>query len=762
MNKIELTKEQINISNIPKKGILVVKGTAGSGKTTVGISRLKFIYNRIMLDNDSVAFLTYNKTLISYVDYLISKDDNNLSDDGEGQFTIEHIIKENIDRSITTVSQVMIDYYFEYLKIHNLYLQDVSEDEKLYYLRKGILEIENEVQRKNISIFSRDNYMFLMEEIDWIRTCRIASEKDYQVIDRKGRIKTGGSSKRRLPKKSEVRQVIFRLTNKYIKLLWYDKKVDFIMKEMLALKQIQTTPIKRYEHIIVDEAQDLTKLQFDFLKHLIIESSNSTATFLYDDAQSIYPNSWLGPKRTFKSLGIKIDSSNSKKLKKNYRTTFEIQEAAFSMSESEALEKDFELIRRSNIKPVHYRATTIDEHNKYIISLVNSKIKTFGKKDIAITSRTKLGLKAMKKLLDDNGIDNEIVVKGRTNFEEQKVRLYTMHSIKGLESDIVIMAHMNEGFFPLKKAIESENGISFERKLMYVSMTRARYQLYMVSSTQHYTRFIDDIDYSLLDIQDDTTIQLIENERHPQLHDDYKYFEDFLKEIEDFKVKCDNKDYEVIPRRRKYSEIMKKYGLVEQRFGKVLDKVRIGGHDEVELTKLNDKITSILHYDNFSKYDQNDVIKDEGIYEAKKKKYLDFVKNNLRNLHIDSKDRLVDILINIEDFDSIKYKDRLYNDLFKILEIEIRNKFKNVTNGKYLPLSEIIGVYMNREGWRKIREEIREYRFDKIKSKITILNVRNRTTHEFHEVGDELLELKKLLIDNGLLSRILKAKKVKY
>ncbi len=60
------------------------------------------------------------------------------------------------------------------------------------------------------------------------------------------------------------------------------------------------------------------------------------------------------------------------------------------------------------------------------------------------------------------------------------VTLITMHNTKGLEFDRVIISGMEEGLFP-GRASESDEDIEEERRIFYVSITRARDELYFTA-----------------------------------------------------------------------------------------------------------------------------------------------------------------------------------------------------------------------------------------------------------------------------------------
>ena len=67
-----------------------------------------------------------------------------------------------------------------------------------------------------------------------------------------------------------------------------------------------------------------------------------------------------------------------------------------------------------------------------------------------------------------------------------KVTLMTLHSAKGLEFDTVFMVGMEEGLFPLSRAMDLKEELEEERRLCYVGITRAMKKLYLTHATVRY------------------------------------------------------------------------------------------------------------------------------------------------------------------------------------------------------------------------------------------------------------------------------------
>ncbi|MGO5542405.1 ATP-dependent helicase [Blautia sp. HCP3S3_H10_1] len=104
--------------------------------------------------------------------------------------------------------------------------------------------------------------------------------------------------------------------------------------------------------------------------------------------------------------------------------------------------------------------------------------------------------------------------------EQDKVKLMTVHTSKGLEFPYVFICGLNEGIFPSRKT-RTKEGMEEERRLAFVAMTRAKKRLYLSEakgrnldgSPRYPSRFILDIDQELLTYADKPEESLIKEAR---------------------------------------------------------------------------------------------------------------------------------------------------------------------------------------------------------------------------------------------------------
>lgn len=103
----------------------------------------------------------------------------------------------------------------------------------------------------------------------------------------------------------------------------------------------------------------------------------------------------------------------------------------------------------------------------------------------------------------------------KTEDKENSVTMLTVHSAKGLEFPVVFMVGMEEGLFPLSRALEDEKELEEERRLCYVAITRAEELLYIsyakirtIYGRTNYclpSRFIDEMPKELVNINKEAT-----------------------------------------------------------------------------------------------------------------------------------------------------------------------------------------------------------------------------------------------------------------
>ena len=300
---MKLTDAQKEIVNYDQLGTLIVKGTAGSGKSLVGLHRINYFFNR---KNSSlfpeekeckVLVVAFNKIMI---------------------YQLQHSFEEirNSDVKMRDVKFINID------KI-------MSSASSKAALEKNYQIIFNDFETKlAINLFNtqRNKYSneFILDEFNWIRNNLITTKQEYFDIVRLGR------GKKRLNK--EDREYIWGLLKKYRERMVSQNKIDYLDACILALRKNNFSNFLDYNHIIVDEAQDLSKLKLMFItgiNKLNLEKAENSLMFLYDSSQSVYDESWLGYGRPFSSIGLNV--KKIKKLEVSYRTTRQIHQAANSL-----------------------------------------------------------------------------------------------------------------------------------------------------------------------------------------------------------------------------------------------------------------------------------------------------------------------------------------------------------------------------------------------------------------------------------------------
>jgi len=248
-----------------------------------------------------------------------------------------------------------------------------------------------------------------------------------------------------------------------------------------------------YQAIIVDEAQDMGMEAFKLIRQMIPESRGELKNDLFivgDAHQRIYRH-----KVILSRCGINI-KGRSKKLKINYRTTEETRQWAVKLLEGKTVDdldggldeqKGYKSLLHGDLPEIR-SFSSFTEEVQFIASYLNELIKEGADVNtVCLVARTNDLLKQYEAALQESHVKTYLVK--RSVAEDRKaagLRLATMHRVKGLEFDYVIIASVNDGVVPLQSSSfgdasseQAEETENLERALLYVSATRAKKKVLM-------------------------------------------------------------------------------------------------------------------------------------------------------------------------------------------------------------------------------------------------------------------------------------------
>lgn len=504
---MKLNIEQQRIIELEPNGHSLIKGVAGSGKTTVAIHRLSFLQQHYCPEkDDSILLVTFNKTLLNFIKYQYEKLD------AEEEQSFHELFASSGEVHIENIDKLMFSFFIKHQKRQKQKYKIVETPVQRKLLQQAILQLKDTYS--DVKLLSPKNTNFLLDEIDWIHACDIPDLDTYQEIERTGRASgSNDNGPQRLNRQSKTRQAIYELMELYHSLLMKNKLVDFKLMNKLALEEANHLQHKRYTHIIIDESQDLSKVQLKFIQSLHAEKDYASIMFVADNTQNIYSQSWLGKGRPYTTIGYDM-SGKARTLSKNYRTTTEISKAAYALIEKdESIQSNIDYVKPSLIDrhghaPIYRFFTDPKSQVEYFIDEIKQLNNDFAYRDICIVAKKKRLIESAATALENEGIPCELLIHSQPNFEENTVKLTTMHSIKGLEFKVNFLINLDEGVIPndTYNLDGSDSFDSEERKLLYVGMTRANELLYM-SSVKRPSKFIKELDMQALRLKKDASFR---------------------------------------------------------------------------------------------------------------------------------------------------------------------------------------------------------------------------------------------------------------
>jgi superfamily I DNA/RNA helicase len=468
--------EQKKVIVSASEKILCIAG-AGSGKTSVLVKRIEFLVKKSNILPQKILAITFTRKAKKEMDNRLDE----LGIFGVHVYTFnsfcEKILKEYENKIYGRA--VRVQSYSDKIFAMNMALANlgltINEVIDGYFSKK-----QREFKNGNQLIGSFMNDCFSV-----IEYFKITGEKEYDFSK-----DVDGENK----KNAEIVYSVNKYLNEHIAIQGLRDFTDQIL-DTLNFFEKNNDYIPNYEHVLIDEYQDVNSMQVKLLK--LLKPKNLFA--VGDPRQAIF--GWRGADIKY-ILNFEKDFGNSEivYLTKNYRSSKNIVEFMNSSV------KDFGLPNLENHKneETEIRILDFDSEEAEKIFVINNILESeIPLDEIFILARTNRQLIELSNLMKTRGVPHIVRTDDQKNQEEisNGVTLATIHAIKGLQAKKVIVIGCNEQNFPCKASdhpaiemikLNNYNREEEEKRLFYVAISRAKEILYLTYSGKKPTYFIND------------------------------------------------------------------------------------------------------------------------------------------------------------------------------------------------------------------------------------------------------------------------------
>jgi superfamily I DNA/RNA helicase len=444
---LNLDASQRHIVEMEAKGTVVVRGVAGSGKTAVALHRIyRLLRQRSLLLAPRILFLTFNRSL-SVV----------------SQELLNELGVRTGDLEVQTLHQWCWNFLKPGFKI-------LESREQWGLIHRAIKAAIGQTRPSALWQYPR---AFWEGEIHLIQSRVTGDREEYLHLHR---YKTGRALDQNL------RFLVWVVYAEYVKRKSGRNKLDWDDVVRMAYQRLQNMgeQAPRYDYVIVDEAQDFTVLAMRIVALLSREPGSLFIS--YDPAQSLYERGLR-----WKDCGITVHGGRSFDLKRNYRNTCEILEAAVPLlkdigGEIEAGEENLVL---SPEKPTRsgecprFLVTRSGEELSAVSRDIGRLIEDIGipPQNIAVLCYPNGTRDRMARELERANIFHQCHNEGSSiQLSDRSVKVLPLKSAKGLEFPVVYLIASRDFFRVPKAASGAEEANSWQaemRRALYMGMTRA-------------------------------------------------------------------------------------------------------------------------------------------------------------------------------------------------------------------------------------------------------------------------------------------------
>ena len=261
-------------------------------------------------------------------------------------------------------------------------------------------------------------------------------------------------------------------------------------RDRTGADSVPSSPSGVFTSVVVDEAQDMVAQAWRLIRSIVPDGRNDL--FIVGDAhQRIHSRHRVVLGRH----GIEI-RGRARKLRLNYRTTEETRRWASRLLDQCSID-DLDGGSDSN-RGVHSVAhgpeprlelfDTRDAQAAWLAEFLKEALKRGESlRGTCVVARTRAERNVIADALKDADLPVEMLEADSPDESSSGVRLATMHRVKGLEFDCMVIASVNEAFVPLATTVPEDDGPArtaaeiAERALLYVAATRAKKELVLSS-----------------------------------------------------------------------------------------------------------------------------------------------------------------------------------------------------------------------------------------------------------------------------------------
>lgn len=451
------TPEQLALFSRIRTGVEVIRGAAGSGKTTTALLKLRAatgLYvnrKRRMKATEPVRILvlTFNRTLKGYV-------------------------SELANRQIESGDEIIlqIDTFSNWARV----------------LLGNPIMIESNAAKAFLSHAATSVSLpedFVLEEAKYAAERFLPDQlSDYLTTKREGRGTTPRMEK-------STREILLKhVIEPYMKRKSDARESDW---NDLAIR-LTNEKHAAYDIVIVDETQDFSANEVRAVLNQL--SSDHTVTFVMDSAQRIYPRSF-----NWQEVGVILRSENSYRLTTNYRNTKQLAQFAASILTGMTLDDDgslpdFSTATRDGEVPV-VLVGRFSGQVAYAIKKIKTSIDLTTESVAFLHAKGYGWFNGLKSYLDDADLQYvSIARKAEWPAGRENIALSTLHSAKGLEFDHVFILGLNAEVVPVlsESGVTDEERLNAVRRLVAMAVGRARKSVtvgYLQSDAPEVASFFD-------------------------------------------------------------------------------------------------------------------------------------------------------------------------------------------------------------------------------------------------------------------------------